>query len=215
LNNIASGFDQLEPLVKKVDRATGTKLSSVVETRGGHKVLARSFRFEEAIAGTAVMWVWEKQIAERKLRAGGRPSLATRPLDEQFVIASLVYNSGVLFEEQTITRIRALDTGDYLYASSERSKTRREPLPVLAPRGSLALLLAGADYPAQPTSWSGAYHVLQRYGAYVALARFTDAFDDQGRFRGPDDAAVRPRSPATNAAPSSPGPPARSTRRPR
>jgi hypothetical protein len=84
-----------------------------------------------------------------------------------------------LFEEQTIARIRALDTGDYLYNSSERSKTRREPLPVLAPRDSLALLLAGSDYPVQPTSWSGAYHVLQRYGAYVALTRFTDVFDDR------------------------------------
>lgn len=183
LDYIASGFDQLEPLVKKVDQAVGTRLASVVETRGGRKVLARSFRFEEAIAGTAVMWVWEKQITERKLRAKGRPSLATRPLDEQFVIASLVYNSGALFEEQTIARIRALDTGDYLYNSSERSRTRREPLPVLLPKDSLALLLAGSGYPEQPTSWSGAYHVLQRYGAYVALTRFTDAFDDHGMLR--------------------------------
>jgi hypothetical protein len=54
---------------------------------------------------------------------------------------------------------------------------------VLAPKDSLALLLAGSDYPAQPTSWSGAYHVLQRYGAYVALGRFSEVFDERGMLR--------------------------------
>ena len=37
----------------------------------GKPYLSRNFVFEEAIAGTAAMWVWEKQIAERF--AGGFP----------------------------------------------------------------------------------------------------------------------------------------------
>lgn len=189
LDDIASGFTQLGPLVRLVDAETGTHLGSVVAERDGRKVLARLFTFEEALAGTAVMWVWEKRIAERKLAARGRAPLAGRPLDEQFVVASLVYNSGLLFEEKTVQALRALELGDYLADLSERSKDRYPELPVLAPRASLALLVGGGEYPEQPTSWSAVYHVLQRYGAYVALARFSDAFDEQGRLRaGPAEA---------------------------
>jgi len=183
LDDIASGFEQLGPLVRQVDAEAGTHLGTVVERRDGRKLLARLFTFEEAVAGTAVMWVWEKRIAERKLVAKGRAPLAGRPLDEQFVIASLVYNSGVLFEEKTIQGLRSLQLGDYLADLSVRSKAKYPELPVLAPKASLALLIGGGDYPEQPTSWSAVYHVLQRYGAYVALARFTDAFDEQGRLR--------------------------------
>ena len=126
------------------------------------------------------MWVWEKQIAERKLLASGRTSLSKRPLDEQFVIASLVYNSGILFDESTITKIKKLDAGDYVFELSEKTKAKRWPLPVRPAVASLKLLLSGGAYPEQPTSWSAVYHVLQRYGGYVGLSRFTSAFDAKG-----------------------------------
>jgi hypothetical protein len=154
-----------------------------VQWRDGAPSLSRNFRFEEALAGTAAMWGWEKQIAERKLLAKGRTSLAKRPLDEQFVIASLVYNSGTLFDESTIAGIRKLDTGAYVYELSEKTKAKRWALPVLPPKGGLQLMLGGGVYPEQLTSWSAVYHVLQRHGAYVGLSRFTDAFDAKGSLR--------------------------------
>jgi hypothetical protein len=183
LDDIARGFVDLAPLVRLLDEEVGTRLEGVVAWRGGAPVLTRTFRFEEAIAGTAVMWVWEKQLAERKLVAKGRASLGGRPLDEQFVITSLVYNSGLLFDEKTIARVRALDTGGSLYALSEASKAKRWALPVLPPARGLRWLLGGSEYPHQPTSWSALYHVLQRAGAAQGLSRFTDAFDDRGRLR--------------------------------
>jgi hypothetical protein len=183
LDDIAHGFVDLAPLVSLLDEEVGTHLGEIVTWHDGTPSLSRNFVFEEAIAGTAAMWVWEKQIAEKKLLAAGRASLATRPLDEQFVITSLVYNSGVLFEEKTIGRIRALDTGAYVWDLSEANKVKRWPLPVLDPKASLELLLGGAAFPAQLTSWSAAYHVLQRYGAYVGLTRFTDAFDERGKLK--------------------------------
>jgi hypothetical protein len=183
LDDIAKGFEQLEPLVREVDQAVGTHLVSVVGVVDGRRVLTRYFTFEEALAGTAVMWVWEKRLAEGKLRAAGRKSLTQRALPEQFVIASLVYNSGILFDEGTVAGLRDLDDGAALFALSEKSKAKRWPLPVEPPAASLTRLLSGGDYPAQPTSWSALYHVLQRYGAYVGLSRFSTAFDERGELR--------------------------------
>ncbi len=121
LDDIASGFADLEPLVKQLDADVGTHIADIVKHRDGKPYLSRNFRFEEAIAGSAAMWVWEKQIAERKLLAAGRVSLGKRALDEQFVIASLVYNSGILFEESTLTKVRTFDSGAYLFDLSEAS----------------------------------------------------------------------------------------------
>ena len=63
---------------------------------------------------------------------------------------------------------------------SEKTKAKRWALPVLAPRSSLERMLSGGDYPEQLTSWSAVYHVLQRFGGYEGLTRFTDAFDARG-----------------------------------
>lgn len=180
LDDIASGFKDLAPLIRLLDQEAGTRLEDIVKFRGETPYLSRNFHFEEAIAGTAAMWVWEKQIAERKLLAKGRAGLCKRPLDEQFVIASLVYNSGILFDESTITKVRALDSGPYIYELSEATKAKRWPLPVLTPVESLKRLLGGGNYPEQLTHWSAVYHVLQRHGAYVGLSRFTDSFDASG-----------------------------------
>jgi hypothetical protein len=179
LDDIAKGFVDLAPLVKLLDAEAGTHLEQIVVWQDGKPYLSRNFVFEEAIAGTAAMWVWEKQIAERKLLAQKRASLATRPLDEQWVISSLVYNSGILFDDATVQRIRALDTGSYIFELSEKTKAKRWPLPVYAPKDALALMLGGGRYPDQPTSWSTVYHLLQRHGGYVGLMRFTDAFDEK------------------------------------
>ena len=55
----------------------------------------------------------------------------------------------------------------------------------LPPPQALSHLRGGLDYPEQPTAWLAGYHVLQRYGAYEALQRFTDVFDETGAFRAP------------------------------
>lgn len=183
LDDIATGFADLEPLVKLLDTEVGTHLAQIVKLRDGRPYLSRHFRFEEAIAGTAAMWVWEKQIAERKLIAAGRKSLGKRTPEEQFVIASLVYNSGILFEESTITKVHTFESGAYLFDLSEASKAKRWALPVMPPGLNLKGQLSGGAWPDQPTSWSAVYHVLQRYGAYVGLSRFTDAFDAKGALR--------------------------------
>ncbi|MBL8912727.1 MAG: hypothetical protein JNM17_18680 [Archangium sp.] len=183
LDDIAKGFVDLAPLVKLLDAEAGTHLEEIVVWQDKTPYLSRNFVFEEAIAGTAAMWVWEKQIAERKLLAQNRPSLSTRPLDEQFVISSLVYNSGILFDESTIQRIKKLDTGTYIFELSEKTKAKRWPLPVYAPKDALALMLGGGRYPEQPTSWSTVYHLLQRHGGYVGLHRFTDTFDERDALR--------------------------------
>ncbi len=179
LDDIAKGFVDLAPLVTLLDAEAGTHLQEIVVWQDQTPYLSRNFRFEEAIAGTAAMWVWEKQIAERKLLAQNRPSLSMRPLDEQWVITSLIYNSGILFDELTIQRIKKLETGTYIFNLSKKMKAKRWPLPVYAPKDALALMMGGGRYPEQPTSWSTVYHLLQRHGGYVGLMRFTDAFDEE------------------------------------
>lgn len=183
LDDIAKGFVDLAPLVALLDSEAGTRLGEIVLLDAGPPRLSRMFTFEEAVAGTAAMWVWEKRIAEQKLAAEERPSLSTRPLDEQFVITSLVYNSGILFNQKTIDAVRSLSTGDMMFELSERSKAKRWALPVMTSKRSLQWVLDGEEYPAQGTSWATVYHVLQRTGAYVALTRFTDDFDERGALR--------------------------------
>lgn len=168
------GFQRFPGLISEIDAAFGTRIAALKGARED------AMTFAESILGTAVMWLYEKDIAEQKLAAEGRPSLVRMSLDEQFVTASLVYNSGILFSEERVKQILAFDTGAYLAETSERSAAKRPRLPVAEPRAIDALLAAGLPLPAQPTSWNAVYHVLQRYGAWVALSRFTDTFARDG-----------------------------------
>ena len=143
--------------------------------------------FEESVLGTAVMYLWEKSITDEKRRADGRPSLSTLSLDEQYVQASLVYNSGILFVDERAKQIMAFDTAAYLVetndkAAGDKATGKRQKLPVMSPEAADALLERGEALPLQPTSWSAVYHILQRYGAWQALTRFANVFTSDGGF---------------------------------
>ena len=178
LDDYRIGFRRFPGLAEEIDRAFGSHLASM---KGGPD---DALTFEESILGTAVMYFYEKDLAEQKLRAEKRPSLSTLPLDEQFVAASLVYNSGLLFSDERIKQILGFATGAYLADISERSAPKRPRLPVMTPEAADAFLAEGKSLPEQPTSWNAVYHVLQRYGAWVALTRFADMFDADGSVRG-------------------------------
>ena len=162
LDDIRIGYDRHSVLVDLLD----DRLAQTSQ---------RFMTFEEAIHGTVVMWVYEKLLAARKLKNAEKKHLHTLPLDEQFIFASLVYNSGLIFSTERMRMIRDLKTADYLARVSKQNEKKRWPLPVFTEKRSLSLLAKG--YPAQPTSWAAVYHILQRYGAYVAMNRFTDVFD--------------------------------------
>ncbi len=209
LDDLASGFATLPGLQDQVDRALGTQLGNLVGwapagalqlpepstvpkavrwlkhangAAGPNAYLRRLMTFEEAIAGTALMYLWEKEIAARKVATLGERPLHERPLDEQFILSSLVYNSGNLHTPARWAMIRAFSAGPWLAATSERNAQTRWRLNVAEPKTALAHLREGLSYPEQPTAWLAAYHVLQRYGAFVALRSFTDVFDAQGAF---------------------------------
>lgn len=186
LDDIGSGFEKHADLVIAIDATFGTRLAEVAKRDGqgrypGGTTLTRNFTFEEAVLGTLAMYVFEKEIAERKMRAEEKRELSSLPLDEQFVAGSLVYNSGLLFAPDRREWIRDFSTGTYLDGVSRGAK-QRPPLPVNDPKASLARLLE-SGYPDQPTSWSAVYHVLQRHGAFVALLRHSGAFDEKGTWR--------------------------------
>ncbi len=187
LDDIASGTDELAGLMADLDEAMGTDLSGIVrwqEDDSGDRVamLHRYMTYEESIAGTALMWVWEKRIAQRKLKKAGRTLLHNRPLDEQFILGSLVYNSGLIHDEGRELMIRDLQCGPWLKASSDRNAHRRSELNLVRPADALAELLTGHGYRDQWTSWLAVYHVTQRYGGWLGLSRFTDVFDGAGSY---------------------------------
>ena len=177
LDDYRIGFHRYPDLTGEIDRSFGTKIGSLK----GDKTDV--LNFTESVLGTAIMYLYEKDLTEQKLLAEKRPSLATMPLDEQFVIASLVYNSGILFSQERMRQIMAFDTADYLVETSERNADKRPRLPVQTPGDADALLARGEALPVQNTSWSAVYHILQRYGAWVALNRFTDAFSPDGEVK--------------------------------
>jgi len=207
LDDIAMGVADAPELMAAIDKEAGTQLVSVVGwwekgqpspptfdgtihwlkhgngDSGPHAYLARKMTFEEAIAGTALMYIWEKEIAERKMAAIGAAPLMGRTLDEQFVISSLVYNSGLLHKPLRWELIGELKSASWIYGASESNATRRWRLNVLSAPDSLQKARTGGGYPNQPTAWLAGYHVLQRYGAFEAMQRFTDVFNEDGSFR--------------------------------
>lgn len=174
LDDYRIGLVRFPGLIDEVDRAFGSRLGQLKGARDD------TLTFVESILGTAAMYLYEKDIAETKRLAANVPSLATLPLDEQFVHASLVYNSGILFSDERARQMMAFDTGAYLVEVSEKTADRRPRLPVMLPAAADAWLAEGKALPSQPTSWNAVYHVMQRYGAWVALGRFSSAFTPSG-----------------------------------
>lgn len=150
---------------------------------GPFPYLTHAMTLKETVVGTALMYVWEKEIAQSKLLEGGHRGIMERPLDEQFVISSLIYNSGLLHDPIRWKQILTFQTGQWLYDRSEKNKATRPTLALLPPPRQLSAFLSTGRYEQQNTSWVAVYHVLQRYGAFAALYRFTDAFLPDGSLR--------------------------------
>jgi hypothetical protein len=196
LDDYRHGLKQYADLVSEIDTTFKTRLGAIADNPerpranailGGGVVrrLERylgvvSMTFEETVLGTAVMYLWEKVITEEKRHAEGRSSLGTLSLDEQYVQASLVYNSGIFFADERIKQIMAFGTASYLVETSEKSAPKRPALSIMSAELADALLERGEALPQQPTSWSAIYHILQRYGAWVALSKFANVFTPDG-----------------------------------
>lgn len=210
LDDVASGFADLPGLMEALDKEVGTGLGSMVAwvekdatrlpepttvpehlrwlqhghgPKGPFPYLKRLMTLEEALVGTALMYVWEQRIADRKLRAAGLPPLHKRPRDQAFIISSLVYNSGLLHVPERWEMIRTFSTDSWLSKTSRDNEQRRWALPVDTAARNLERMRTGGAYPEQPTSWLAVYHVLQRYGAWVALGRFSRVFTENGMFQ--------------------------------
>ena len=162
--------------------AWAVEVERITSPGGIEAWLVRDATFREGIVGTALMWILEKEIAARKLAADGRGALHERGPAEQFVAGSLVYNSGILHAESTHRSLLRFETGQRVYDDSEKNAHRRPRLNLLPPSGLLAEMLAHGHYREQNTSWLAVYHVLQRYGAWEGLSRFSDVFEEGGMF---------------------------------
>ncbi len=183
LDSFREAFDRHRALVATLDDHLGTHLGSLSWRVGRTRVLRRPMTFREAILGTAILFLDEKmQTAELLRRRDGVERLAALPPERQFVMTSLVYNSGVLLSEERIDQILTFSTADYLERVNEENRNRRPSLPLYGAAEATRRLVDGEPIPRQLTSWSAVYHVLQRYGAWTALRRFSDIFDNQGCF---------------------------------
>jgi hypothetical protein len=226
LDDLASGHHDYPELIPKLDASCGTDLSNaVVRTAEGAEPPAgaigrlqappgewawtmRNLRFKEGIVASAMMWIWEKEIAARKLEQRGGKSLHQRDVADQFIVGSLAYNSGIVHSESTIAKIRTFSAGPYLWERSEQNASRKPRLNLLPPPKQLEHALASTAYSTQDTSWIAAYHILQRYGAWEALRRFTDVFDESGTFKPRErpQVAAKPVDPPTGAKDPAPDP---------
>lgn len=177
LDSLVRGFGTWAPLVAELDAAFGTDIGTTVVAGGRYRT---NFDLTESILGTLIMLCDERALLADKLAAEGRTPQHERPLDEQFILASLHYNSGLLFSDARVAMVRDLRTADYLHGVSVETHPRRDLLPVLPPGLARERLRAGEGYPAQWTSWNAVYHVLQRSSSWRALSLFTDWFEEDG-----------------------------------
>jgi hypothetical protein len=105
LDDIATGLKLYQDLALQFDQAFSTELQQVVSwDADGRAALKRNMRFKEAIIGTALMCLYEKELAAQKLQQIDGTQLEQLSLDEQFVVASLVYNSGLIFRARVSRR---------------------------------------------------------------------------------------------------------------
>ena len=201
IDNIGLALREYPGLATELDQALDTALAPSGTKEGRNELgtyvgLDRRVSFRESIVATSLMLLYEKERAARLLAKQG-PSrgwsptpLGRLPLDEQFIVASLVFNSGLIFERSSVEAIRDLSARGYLRRVSDKTSARTGPrhrpaLPVPASLDDALRGLREDGYPHQPTSWSAAYHVLQRYGAWKALSDLTDHFDAEGFLRPP------------------------------
>ncbi len=180
LDSFAEGFDRYRELLHALGRnALRTDLSHIRR----RQMLYRPMTFQEAVvATTRYCTLYEKGRAAEAFFAAQGIWLAGQALPWQFVATSLVYNAGISFSVERVDQIVALQTADYLVKVNAENFGKRPALAVFCTAEASAKLESGEDYPAQPTSWNAVYHVLQRYGAWVALANAGQAFDAQGNF---------------------------------
>lgn len=182
LDDYRKGFRAHPGLIERLDETFGTKLHSLSISLLGRSTLLRPMTFREALISTGVMYLYEKEITNRKRLADGRPSLMSLSLDEQFVQTSLVYNSGILFSDERVRMILGFQTGEYLAEVNEQNGRRKPLLEIRQQSEARERLQNGEALPSQLTSWNAVYHVSQRYGAWVALTRFRRIFDETGGF---------------------------------
>jgi hypothetical protein len=182
LDSFRTGFAKHAALLSRLDEHFGTRLGRLTWRVGSWSVLLRPMTFREAVLGTAIMYLFEKEVTAELRARNSLPMLATLPLERQFVSTSLVYNAGLLFTEDRIDQILRHDTGAYLAEVNVLNAGKRPLLPIPTPSGFPPWLEAGDPIPQQLTSWNAIYHVSQRYGAWEALARFSDVFDASGAF---------------------------------
>ncbi|MFH1680308.1 MAG: hypothetical protein ABIH26_06640, partial [Candidatus Eisenbacteria bacterium] len=124
-DNAGVAIERYEDLVRRLDRRFGTRLSGSArrEWRGetGDRAvgIGRRVGFRESIVATAVMYLYEKEIAAEKFsrrKTSGDPNgwtedhLMALPLSEQFVVSSLVFNTGILFSRDWVESIREFRT---------------------------------------------------------------------------------------------------------
>lgn len=182
LDSIKYGFKKHPELIETLDKKLNINLKSILKKEDGKVYISRYFTFKEAIASTALMYLYEKEICERKLKKRYKVNLSKLSLDKQFIYSSIAYNSGLTISSERMEMIRKFTTGRYLYDVSEKSKKRRWALNILPPKLSFVNLIEQGKYLNQPTEWSTVYHILQRYGGYYAMKKFRQVFDTQGFF---------------------------------
>ncbi|MCB9797249.1 MAG: hypothetical protein H6741_31560 [Alphaproteobacteria bacterium] len=208
LDDVAHGSKDLAPMMQRMDAELGSGLQDIVLWKDGEAYLRRNMSFQEAVLGTALMWVWEKQICARKLAEAGRAPLEGRPLDQQFILGSLVYNSGILFSDGRMAQIRDFRTGEYLQDVSVKNEKKRWLLDLLDPAGLSAEIVSGVGYREQPTAWNAVYHVLQRWGGYAALDAYTSVWGEDGMIVALPPEPPPPAPAPPDVAPPEPAPPA-------
>ncbi len=183
LDHYRIGFRQYFSLVRQLDQTFGTGLSGITWNFYFHEMLLRPLTFREAILATAIMYLYEKQLAADKYFKLNKAELRDLDLNRQFIYSSLVYNSGLMFADERVEQIRTFNLGNYLSDAHIKNRHQRTDLPVFSETERRGRLVNGEVIPEQLTTWNTVYNVLQRYGAWVAVEKFSDTFNADGAYR--------------------------------
>jgi hypothetical protein len=203
LQDLIRYVEALPNLLNQLERVIESDIRSAVSRPAGRMVEGRNLYFDEVIVGSALRYTYMKLHAQKRYRERHGLAIERLPFTEQLIATRSYQEIGPrdsrellqemlhdeVFTSDQFRMVQNLEGASRLRELALTQAASSEKIVVFGPKENLSRMLKERMYPFQPAEWWGTarhstiYNVLMTYGGMVALTKFSDLFDEAGRFR--------------------------------